>query len=75
MNFAFDFDQRGHLVPQKTNSTAPSGKILELRAAPTPNPSPPRPAPLLGPLAPQPKPAELKLDRTRDEMTKKGFPF
>ena len=64
MSFAFDFDQRGHLVLPKT-------AVPELRRVKPPEPAPrvaPQPAPLPGPLAPPPKPADLVLDRSRDKL-------
>jgi ribonucleoside-diphosphate reductase alpha chain len=67
MSFAYDFDQHGHLVIPKT-SAPPSAerKPAELRvvsAAPRP-----RPAPLPAPLGAPPKPSDLKLDRSRDDL-------
>src|SRR5262245_15014264 len=59
--YAFDFDRHGHLVQQPQR----------VPAAPRPlrAPSrPPTPAPLPAPLAPPPKPADLALDRGRDEL-------
>ncbi|HEY1545256.1 MAG TPA: ribonucleoside-diphosphate reductase subunit alpha [Xanthobacteraceae bacterium] len=70
MSYAYDFDQRGHLVLPKTptpSSAEHTAAILELR----PVVQPPRrahPAPLPAPLAAPPRPADLRLDRSRDSL-------
>src|SRR5262245_5603133 len=62
---AFDFNERGELAPlMPTASRMVMRRVVE--AVP---PAPPhRPAPLPGPLAQPPRPADLKLDRTRDDL-------
>jgi ribonucleoside-diphosphate reductase alpha chain len=69
MSFAYDFDQRGHLVlpkPPTAVSTERKSSISDLRVVhPMPHP---RPAPLPAPLAAPPKPSDLKLERSRDEL-------
>jgi ribonucleoside-diphosphate reductase alpha chain len=69
MSFAYDFDQSGHLVPPKIptpESTERKPHVPELRVVP------PAPrvssAPLPPPLAAPPNPADLKLDRSRDDL-------
>ena len=68
MAFSFDFDQSGHLVPHKPAVPRP----VVLRPAQTDlrvvRPPAERAAPLPAPLAPPPKPADLKLDRRRDDL-------
>ncbi len=69
MSFAYDFDQRGNLVLPKTpNSVSAERKqpVSELRVVPAAPRS--RAAPLPAPLAAPPKPADLRLDRSRDDL-------
>ncbi|MBU0723376.1 MAG: ribonucleoside-diphosphate reductase subunit alpha [Alphaproteobacteria bacterium] len=72
-SLAFDFDHDGHLVPQS------SGGVGSVPLARRPAPLPPeqprqeafrleRKAPLPGPLAIRPKPSDLVLDRSRDDL-------
>src|SRR5215475_8264699 len=62
---AFDFNERGDLAPLvPTTSRSVMRRVVE--AVP---PAPPHhPAPLPAPLAQPPRPADLKLDHTRDEL-------
>ncbi len=57
--YAFDFDRHGHLVHNPPHGR-PAGAASMPRT--------PTPAPLPAPLAPPPKPADLALDRGRDEL-------
>ncbi len=60
---AFDFNERGDLAPL-TPTASRMRRVVD--AVP---PAPPRhPAPLPAPLAQPPRPADLKLDRTRDDL-------
>ena len=71
MSVAYDFDQNGHLVPlaesvpERTSKpkpiAAPVALIPAIAAAP-------RHAPPPLPLAPKPKPSDLRLDRSRDDL-------
>jgi ribonucleoside-diphosphate reductase alpha chain len=67
MSLSYDFDQRGHLISYtpllKTAISKP--KVPELRVV---SPSPPTRAPVTAPLAPPPTPADLMLDRSRDDL-------
>jgi ribonucleoside-diphosphate reductase alpha chain len=69
MSYAYDFDQRGHLVLPKAArlpSAEQAAAVLELRPA---RPAPrPHPAPLPAPLAAPPRSADLRLDRSRDNL-------
>jgi ribonucleoside-diphosphate reductase alpha chain len=71
---AFDFDRRGDIVPlthRAAVTVPPRDPPLRAVAAPAPASAPglwPRQAPLPGPLAPQPKPSDLVLDRSRDAL-------
>jgi ribonucleoside-diphosphate reductase alpha chain len=69
MSFAYDFDQRGNLVLPKVPTPAPVERkppAADLRLV---QPAPrPRPAPLPGPLSAPPKPSDLRLDRSRDNL-------
>ena len=69
MAFSFDFDQSGQLVQPKTAAPKP----VSARAAPElrivhAGEARPHQAPLPFPLAPKPKPADLTLDRGRDDL-------
>src|SRR6202000_356027 len=77
MSLSYDFDHHGHLVPKSSlfKLTEPKPEAPKLRVVPTQSESAPtksapvsHPAPLGGPLAPQPKPSDLKLDRSRDAL-------
>ena len=69
MAFAYDFDRNGQLVPLTTNLPKPAPRLPDAERAPelalieTPHQ-----APLPQPLAPAPKPSDLKLDRSRDVL-------
>ncbi len=69
MAFSFDFDQSGQLVSPKTAAPkhAPSRAAPELRVVQTAQ-TRPHQAPLPFPLAPQPRPSDLTLDRSRDDL-------
>ena len=61
---AFDFDIHGHLVPVPEigpGRPMPGPKLVFKQAMP-------RPAPMPGPLGRKPVPADLKLDRARDNL-------
>jgi len=66
MSFAYDFDQRGHLILPKA-PVAPERKtpVPELHVVP---PVARSRAPLPAPLGAPPKPSDLKLDRSRDDL-------
>jgi ribonucleoside-diphosphate reductase alpha chain len=77
MAFSYDFDQSGQLVSSRTDATksaalrpTPDLRLIQSEdAAPTPAPSEHmQQAPLPAPLAPQPKPGDLTLDRSRDSL-------
>ncbi len=77
MSLSYDFDRHGHLVSRSTlfKLAEPKPEMPKLRVVPAPSASAPNrsapaptPAPLGGPLAPQPKPSDLKLDRSRDAL-------
>ncbi len=63
---AYDFDSRGYLVPGSDPATAhsrfPAAARGQIPAEQLPK------APLPYPLAPRPKPADLRLERTRDDL-------
>ncbi|MFA6267493.1 MAG: ribonucleoside-diphosphate reductase subunit alpha [Pseudolabrys sp.] len=61
MSFAYDFDQNGQLVAPKSPAPKPPAPELTLVARTTQ-------APLPQPLAPAPKPSDLTLDRSRDDL-------
>jgi len=66
MAFAYDFDRNGQLVPPTIASTKPPRPVPaepELALVATP-----QRAPLPQPLAPAPKPSDLTLDRSRDDL-------
>jgi ribonucleoside-diphosphate reductase alpha chain len=69
--FAFDFDRRGDIVPP--NHRAALGAVprepalLEMMREVPPE-SQPKQAPLPGPLGAPPKPSDLRLDRSRDDL-------
>ena len=64
-SLAFDFDKHGHLVPRPApRAPAPQPKIQEPAAAQPAVRRAPAPAPLARP----PRPADLRLDRARDEL-------
>ncbi len=69
MSFAYDFDRHGHLVLPKNPAPVPAERkapVSELRLV---RPAPrPRAAPLPAPLGALPKPGDLKLDRSRDDL-------
>ena len=68
MSLSYDFDLLGHLVPQKPSaSPEPIAKPSppDLHIVPMP---PVSPAPLPAPLASPPKPSDLGLDRSRDDL-------
>ncbi len=82
MSLSYDFDEHGHLVAKSTLFKLARPRREPTRLQPAP-PQPPRretpkrsvtpapvpaPAPLGGPLAPQPKPSDLRLDRSRDAL-------
>jgi len=60
---AFDFNERGDLAP-----LVPAMSRATRRSAPAVTAAPAHPAPLPAPLARPPRPADLTLDRTRDEL-------
>ncbi|HEY3637415.1 MAG TPA: ribonucleoside-diphosphate reductase subunit alpha [Rhizomicrobium sp.] len=63
-SLAFDFDIDGHLVPAPEiapGRTMPGPKLVFRKATAAP-------APMPGPLGRKPVPADLKLDRTRDNL-------
>src|SRR5215510_1881791 len=60
---AFDFNERGDLAP-----LLPFMSRATRRSAPAPRQTAPNPAPLPAPLAPPPRPADLTLDRRRDDL-------
>src|SRR5215475_10206143 len=60
---AFDFNERGDLAP-----LVPTVSRATRRAAPAVSAAPAHPAPLPSPLARPPRPADLTLDRTRDDL-------
>jgi ribonucleoside-diphosphate reductase alpha chain len=76
MSLSHDFDRHGHLVsenslfpPAKPRPDLPKPDAPKLHVVPPPPAATaPSPAPLLGPLAPQPEPRELTLDRSRDDL-------
>ncbi len=79
MSLSYDFDQNGHIVSGSAllKLTEPKPDAPKLRVVPPVAPAPTdatraavrlAPAPLLGPLVPQPKPADLRLDRSRDAL-------
>jgi ribonucleoside-diphosphate reductase alpha chain len=69
MAFSFDFDQSGQLVPPRTAPPKPAASrpAPDLRVVPPPAERVSS-APLPHPLAPPPRPADLKLDRRRDDL-------
>ena len=69
MAFAYDFDRNGQLVSPKTNVAKIAPRPLDAeRVTELPLLAPANRAPLPQPLAPAPKPSDLKLDRSRDEL-------
>jgi ribonucleoside-diphosphate reductase alpha chain len=69
MSLSYDFDQHGHIVPPAEGSrpeTRTAKRTPDLRLIVSPPRE--RAAPLGGPLAPMPKPSDLALDRTRDDL-------
>lgn len=68
-SLAYDFDQHGHLVP--VPDQMPRSEARVAKPAPVKEPAQARPtphAPLPHPLAPPPTPADLALDRGRDDL-------
>ena len=68
---AYDFDREGHLVPQPQPARPlpiPPSQLPLHFAASEATVEPTRRAPLPMPLAPKPTPADLKLDRSRDDL-------
>jgi ribonucleoside-diphosphate reductase alpha chain len=71
MAFSYDFDQSGQLVPPRDAAksaamrSAPDLRLIQTESAPAPTL---QQAPLPAPLAPVPKPADLTLDRARDDL-------
>ncbi|MEW6454538.1 MAG: ribonucleoside-diphosphate reductase subunit alpha [Pseudomonadota bacterium] len=65
MSLSYDFDSRGNLVLPKPSAARVEAKpvVPELRLV-----SERTPAPLPAPLAQPPKPSDLKLDRSRDDL-------
>jgi ribonucleoside-diphosphate reductase alpha chain len=61
---AFDFNERGDLAPL----TPTASRMRRVVEAVPPAPHHHHPAPLPAPLAQPPRPADLKLDRTRDDL-------
>ena len=71
MSIAFDFDRRGDLVAPKgiaAKPVTPSPRAVSRPAPQPPSSAPPSPAPLPAPLAPPPRPSDLTLDRSRDDL-------
>src|SRR5215470_3669920 len=64
---AFDFNERGDLAPLMTTTSRMRRVVDAMPPAPPHHPAP-NPAPLPAPLAQPPRPADLKLDRTRDNL-------
>jgi ribonucleoside-diphosphate reductase alpha chain len=66
---AFDFNERGDLAPHMpTTSRMAMRRVVEAVPPAPPHHPAPHPAPLPAPLAQPPRPADLKLDRTRDYL-------
>jgi ribonucleoside-diphosphate reductase alpha chain len=66
---AFDFNERGDLAPlMPTASRTVMRRVVEAVPPAPPHHPAPHPAPLPAPLAQPPRPADLKLDRTRDDL-------
>src|SRR5689334_9235746 len=66
---AFDFNERGDLAPlMPTASRMVMRRVVDARPPAPPHHPAPHPAPLPAPLAQPPKPADLKLDRSRDDL-------
>jgi ribonucleoside-diphosphate reductase alpha chain len=62
---AFDFNERGDLAPLMPTAS----RVVMRRVVEAMPPAPPHhPAPLPAPLAQPPRPSDLKLDRTRDDL-------
>ena len=69
MAFAYDFDRNGQLVPPIVIAPKPPRPVAEPELALVATPQrAPNPAPLPQPLAPAPKPSDLTLDRSRDDL-------
>jgi len=66
---AFDFNERGDLAPlMPTASRMVMRRVVEAMPPAPPHHPAPHPAPLPAPLAQPPRPSDLKLDRTRDDL-------
>jgi len=69
MSVAYDFDGQGRLVLPEPPRAPRSRPVAVAAQEPAAAPSvPPSAAPLGGPLAPQPRPADLVIDRSRDDL-------
>jgi ribonucleoside-diphosphate reductase alpha chain len=68
MSLSYDFDQHGHLA--QPQSVRPQRSVPKSLRDPRPvaTSRAPSPAPLPAPLAQPPRPSDLKLDRTRDDL-------
>src|SRR5262245_31267024 len=64
---AFDFNERGDLAPLMPSASR-MRRVVETMPPAPPHPAPVHPAPLPAPLAQPPRPSDLKLDRTRDDL-------
>src|SRR5262249_47495774 len=69
MSLSYDFDAQGDLVPPKAQAVRKETRQRELRlVSDRETARPPTRAPLPGPLGGPPKPSDLKLDRSRDDL-------
>jgi len=66
---AFDFNERGDLAPlMPTSNRIVMRRVVEAMPPAPPHHPAPHPAPLPAPLAQPPRPSDLKLDRSRDDL-------
>lgn len=68
MAFSFDFDRSGHLIPYRTPAPKPPAAVSALPELRMVRPPAERLAPLPAPLVPPPRPADLRLERSRDDL-------